>query len=140
MDNAKLSRPKVQVKIPNVTVRLADLAFLHSLSQPRAIRCHPSRSTLDRLRFLDLIARASIQPTKEAKAAVEQARRQLAAELNKAIRVKDYAAVGSAAYALRRLRAQLEPKEDDVLTEKGKALLEHGEVKVRVRKVGCVNG
>lgn len=89
---------------------------------------------------MDLIARAKIPPTKEAVAAAEQTREQLVANLNKAVAARDYASVGSAAYALQRMQTQLEPKEDDVLTGKGKALLERGEVKVRVRKVGCVNG
>lgn len=133
-----LTRPSVQVRIPDVRLRLQDLAFLRSLSQPAAIRCYASAATKDRLRFLDLIARAKVPPTSEIVASVAAELKEKRKALGTAVKQKQWEVVANLAYSLRNAQRRLEPVEEDVLTEKGRSLLSHGEVKVRVRKVGCV--
>ena len=132
-----IARPEMEVKLPLVKLTLADLAYLRSLAQKDAsVRCHPSEKTLDKLRFLDLIARAKVPVTSEK---VEEINLAIEGEFN---RLKDlfetrqwYAISG---YKMLNLERQLEPTEENVLTSKGKLLLQNGEVKINVRKVGCV--
>lgn len=132
-----LSRPSVQVTLPAVKLQLKDLSFLRSLAQPRAVRCHPQSGVLDRLRFLDLVARAKVLPSQAVRDEVHGNIAKLKADLKNATKNEEWSRVASIAYEIRRAKERLEPSEDDVLTEKGKALLRKGEVSVRVRKVGC---
>lgn len=133
-----LSRPAVEVKLPEVRLRLEDLAYLRSLTQEKAVRCHPKNGVLDRLRFLDLIARAKVQPSAEVVADVREKTAKLKRDLHEAVKKEDWDDVRGAAYNLERERNRLDPHEDDVLTEKGRLILKNGDVRVRVRKAGCV--
>jgi hypothetical protein len=132
-----ISRPTVSVKLPVVMLNLADLSFLRSLSQPKSVRCYPKLNTLDKLRFLDLIARVNIPPLKEAQEAVAIECTELKKKLLAAIQKENWSDVSNLGYNLKNLHSQLKPTEDDVLTEKGKLLLRQGECSIRVRKVGC---
>ena len=132
------SRPGVKVVIPQIKITLQDLAFLRSLAQPRSLRCHPGSKTIDKLRFLDLIAKAPVPPTPQTVSEVAKSRIEWENKFNTAHHSRDWKAVHSISYELGRLDDRLKPSEDDVLTEKGKKLLESGEVEVRVRKIGCV--
>ena len=130
------SRPSVSVKVPEVRLRLEDLAFLRSVEQP--VRCAASTSVINRLRFLDLIARAKVMPTEDEIREIETEKAAVMTALTEALKQEDWDGVSNAAYGLRSLRRRLAPREDDVLTDKGKALLLTGEVNVPVRKVGCL--
>ncbi len=132
-----LSRPEVHVRIPQVNLRLEDLSFLRSLAQPNSVRCHVGYNSMQRLRFLDLIARAKVPRTEERRQELLAEIAKSKTELTKAIAKEDWNSVGSAARTLEHLKQQLQPAEDDVLTERGKALLSTGEITVKVRKVGC---
>ncbi len=133
----ELNRPAVQVRIPLVNLRLQDLAFLRSLNQPSAIRCRSGSNTLDRLWFLDLMARAKRPASEETRADVARKITAGKKELAEAVRKGDWRAAGAVCYRLERERSRLEPTEDDVLTAKGEQLLRQGEVNAKVRKVGC---
>lgn len=136
-NEADLSRPEVEVKIETVRIGIADLAYLRALTQPKKLRCSPSSKTLDKLRFLDLIARAKISPApedvKEWKAQIDESVRKLDAARAKS----DWASVNNLSWELK-TKKKPEAIEDDVLTERGKRLLAQGNATVRVRKVGCV--
>ena len=133
-----LSRPSVEVKLPEVRLRLEDLAYLRNLTQDKSIRCHPKNGVLDRLRFLDLIARAKVQPDASVITDVREKTATLKRELHDALKAENWDRVRNKAYELDRQKSRLDAREDDVLTDKGRAILKHGEAKVRVRKVGCV--
>lgn len=133
-----LSRPSVEVKIPQVRLRLQDLAYMRSLAQPGSIRCAVGSNVKDRLRFLDLIAQANVPPSEEAIAAAEKEEQEWIKTLTVAVGKKDWQAVHDMSYKLRYSRDKLKPKVDDVLTDKGRALLRNGEVVVRTRKAGCI--
>ena len=44
-----LSRPSIEVKIPQVKLQLKDLAFLRSLAQPNGVHCNVGSNIKDRL-------------------------------------------------------------------------------------------
>ena len=136
-NDGDLSRPTVEVKIPQVKLRLQDLAFLRSLAQPEEVRCHVKEPVKERLRFLDLIARANVPPSDKKVAEATKEREKLTVELRAATDKADWIGAYNAAYQLRNMATRLNPRAEDVLTEKGKVLLRDGEVKVRARKVGC---
>jgi len=136
--SSDLTRPAVSVTIPQVKLQLKDLAFLRSVGQPTAVRCFPGRSVIDKLRFLDLIARSKVPPSDEAIKVAAKEKTELVKQLQAAVGRENWDDVYNVAYSLRSVVKGLEPREDDVLTEKGKALLRNGEVNVKVRKVGCV--
>lgn len=136
-DIEDLARPSVQVTVPKVTLTLADLAHLRSIGQPKSVRCHGGHKVIDRLRFLDLIARAKVSPSSEVAAEVKQEIAKHRTELTAAVKRSDWMQVSNLSYRLQQAQKRLDPTEDDVLTERGKALLKLGEVQVRVRKVGC---
>jgi hypothetical protein len=133
-----LSRPEVTVHVPNVKLQLKDLAYLRSVSQPETIRCALDSKSRDRLRFLDLIAQAKVQPSEATVAEVVIEKAKLMTTLKVALESESWERVNSISYSLQRLARRLEPTIQDVLTEKGIALLQTGEVIVKVRKVGCV--
>jgi phage terminase large subunit-like protein len=133
-----LSRPSIEVKIPQVRLQLKDLAFLRSLAQPDAVHCHVPGNVMDRLRFLDLIARANVPPTANAIHEVEKEEAKMLVELRKEIEDKNWSRAEQTCRTLRYARERLVAKPKDVLTPKGEQILRTGEVVVRVRKVGCV--
>ena len=133
-----LSRPSIEVKIPQVRLQLKDLAFLRSLAQPDAVHCHVPGNVMDRLRFLDLIARANVPPTANAIHEVEKEEAKMLVELRKEIEDKNWSRAEQTCRTLRYTRERLVAKPKDVLTPKGEQVLRTGEVVVRVRKVGCV--
>jgi hypothetical protein len=133
-----LSRPEVTVHIPNVNLQLKDLAYLRSLSQPEEVRCMLDNKSRARLQFLDLIAQAKVPPSEATVAAVGKDKVAMLSKLHAALEAECWDAVNNASYNLQRLVRHLEPTVQDVLTEKGKSLLQNGEVNVKVRKVGCV--
>lgn len=135
---SQLSRPEVKVSIPRVNLSLKDLAFLRSLSQPKSVRCFPNGSTLDRLRFLDLIARAKVPKSKEEIQKITSKIAVLKAELQLAVSHDDWKRAQGIVCDLIRQKDYLEPREDDVLTAKGEQILITGEVTIKTRKVGCV--
>jgi hypothetical protein len=137
-DDEDLSRPSVQVKLPQVRLTLEDLAYLRSLTQEKALRCHPNERILNRLRFLDLIARAHVQPTPETIEKANLERGRLLSELQALVASRAWEKLIMVAYALRALEQSLQPVEDTVLTSHGKKLLRDGEGIVRARKGGCV--
>jgi hypothetical protein len=136
--NNDLSRPEVTVHVPNVKLQLKDLAYLRSLSQPEDIRCMLDSKSRDKLRFLDLIAWAKVPPSDAAIEETAKEKAKLLTALNAALESENWDRVNSTSYSLQRLARLLEPTIQDVLTEKGKTLLQTGEVNVKVRKVGCV--
>ncbi len=138
-DEKSLTRPSVEVRIPEVRLRLQDLAFLRSLSQPDSIHCKVPDSVKDRLRFLDLIARASVPPPASKVAEVKTQSAAAVKELKEATRKKEWGKAQNAVYQLQSLNRKLEPTVNDVLTEQGKALLRKGAVTVRARQAGCVS-
>ena len=91
-----------------------------------------------RLQFLDLIAQAKVPPSEATVAAVGKDKVAMLSKLHAALEAECWDAVNNASYNLQRLVRHLEPTVQDVLTEKGKSLLQNGEVNVKVRKVGCV--
>lgn len=133
-----LVRPAVNVRIPEVKLQLKDLAYLRSVSQPKSLRCHPGSTVIDRLRFLDLIARANVPPSPETVMEVRKKTAELLPKLKAAIKKQDWHEANNLTYSLQREKDRLKPSEDDVLTERGKTLLSQGETTVKVRKVGCV--
>jgi hypothetical protein len=133
-----LSRPEVTVHIPNVKLQLKDLAYLRSLSQPEDVRCMLDQKSHIRLQFLDLIAQAKVPPSEATVAAVGKDKVAMLSKLHAALESESWDCVNTASYSLQRLARRLEPTIQDVLTEKGIALLQTGEVIVKVRKVGCV--
>ena len=133
-----LSRPTIEVKIPQVRLQLKDLAFLRSLAQPDAVHCHVPENIKDRLRFLDLIAKANVPPSIEALRKEEKEEAEMIVILQKEIEVKDWSRAEQTCRSLRYAREKLVPRPQDVLTAEGEALLRTGEVTVRARKVGCV--
>lgn len=138
MESPELSRPAVQVTLPKISLQLDDLAYLRSLSQPESVRCRPTQKVLDKLRFLDLIARAKTSPSKKDIEVFKKNKMGLVAKAKAAISGEQWGELESAASELRYSISEMRPKEEDVLTEKGKALLATGDVIVKVRKVGCV--
>ena len=136
--NKDLSRPEVTVHIPNVKLQLKDLAYLRSLSQPENLRCTLDQMSRTRLQFLDLIAQAKVPPSEADLADVVKEKALCLKQLHASLESESWDAVNSASYMLQRLARRLEPTVQDVLTEKGKSLLQNGEVSVKVRKVGCV--
>jgi hypothetical protein len=136
--SADLSRPAVEVKIEAVHIGIAELAYLRALTQPKGLRCTPSQKTLDKLRFLDLIARAKVQPPEEAWTEFKSRRDGTIAKLKDAVKSEQWSVVYDCAYELKHRLVTPAACEDDVLTEKGKQLLAQGNATVRVRKVGCV--
>lgn len=137
-ENVDLSRPAVEVKIPQVKLRLQDLAFLRSLAEPNSVHCRVPSSVEDRLRFLDLIAMTNMPPSEKIVAEVEAEKIKLVKSLAAATEKEDWNQAGNDVYALKNLVSRLRPRPVDVLTEKGKVLLRDGEVRIRARKVGCV--
>jgi hypothetical protein len=137
-DKEDLTRPMVSVKVPEVRLKLEDLAYLRSVGQPKAVRCFPKHGVLDRLRFLDLIARAKVPLDKESADEIAKKVKSGRADLQRAVDKCDWNQVQSHAYSLQRLARDLEPVEADILTDRGRQLLRQGEVNVKVRKVGCV--
>lgn len=137
---ADLSRPSVKVEVETIKIGMAELAYLRALTQPKKLRCHPSQKVLDKLRFLDLIARANIQPAPEEMSAWTGKAEELERSVSAAFKSRDWDALGDAANKLHWHVRSEKPKatEDDILTEKGKFLLAEGNATVRVRKVGCV--
>jgi hypothetical protein len=133
-----LSRPEVTVHIPNVKLQLKDLAYLRSLSQPEDVRCMLDQKSRIRLQFLDLIAQAKVPPSEATVAAVGKDKVAMLSKLHAALESESWDCVNTVSYSLQRLARRLEPTIQDVLTEKGIALLQTGEVIVKVRKVGCV--
>ena len=133
-----LSRPSIEVKIPQVRLQLKDLAFLRSLAQPDAIHCAVGEIVKDRLRFLDLIARANVPPSAEKVKEAEKEKEKLLLRLHLEIAAEKWEAVTNTSYELKRNRDRLLLKPEDVLTPKGEQILRTGEVVVRARKVGCV--
>ena len=133
-----LTRPSVEVKLPQIRLSLKDLAYLRSLSQDKSVHCHPGSSTLDRLRFLDLIARAKVPRSPEILAKLKKEKEEALADLRANVITERWDAVVNNAFTLRDSTRRMEPSEEDVLTEKGKQLLATGEATVKVRKVGCV--
>ena len=133
-----LTRPSVEVKLPQIRLSLKDLAYLRSLSQDKSAHCHPGSSTLDRLRFLDLIARAKVPRSPEILAKLKKEKEEALADLRANVIAESWNAVVNNAFTLRDSTRRMEPSEEDVLTEKGKQLLATGEATVKVRKVGCV--
>ena len=133
-----LSRPSIEVKIPQVRLQLRDLAFLRSLAQPNAVHCHVPENIMDRLRFLDLIAKANVPPSADAVREVEKEEAKMLAELLKEIEDKNWSRAEQTCRNMRYARERLVPKPKDVLTVKGEQILRTGEVVVRARKVGCV--
>lgn len=136
-NEADLSRPEVEVKIETVKIGMADLAYLRALTQPKKLRCAPSSKTLDKLRFLDLIARAKIAPTPEEMREWKTQFDEVVRKLDAARSKSDWTIVNNLSWELKTKRKP-ESVEDDVLTERGKRLLAQGNATVRVRKVGCV--
>jgi hypothetical protein len=137
--NKDLSRPEVTVHIPNVKLQLKDLAYLRSLSQTDSTHfCALDSKSRDKLRFLDLIAQAKVAPSEATVADVAKEKALCLKQLHASLESESWEAVNSASYMLQRLARRLEPTVQDVLTEKGKSLLQNGEVSVKVRKVGCV--
>ncbi len=132
-----LSRPTVEVRIPQVKLTLQDLGYLRSLAQDGP-KCYIASAKLEKLRFLDLVAKATLPPTADAVKEVSREKAALIKEATDAIRKGEWQVAERALYTVRQREKSLEPKIEDVLTEKGKALLRNGEVKVRARKVGCV--
>jgi hypothetical protein len=132
------SRPKVTVKMPEIRLKLEDLAYLRSLGQEKAIRCHPGPRVKDKLRFLDLIARANVTPSPERTAELNAKIAEVKLELNEAVAAENWKQAERALDNIGGCLRELRPVEDDVLTDKGRALLLQGEVQVKVRKVGCV--
>lgn len=133
-----LSRPNVVVKIPEVKLMLRDLAYLRGLTQPKSIRCRVSASITDKLRFLDLIARANVPPDA---ALVEEYKRKVTESvplLQKALDDRQWNVLDNLVSSLKWDLNALKPHEDDVLTERGREILATGQATVRVRKVGCV--
>ena len=124
------TRPEVSVELPKVKLNIKDLAFLRSVSQPNS-------AVLDKLRFLDLIARTKIAPTPEELAAFEDKKENTIRKLKAAVDTRNWKDVHEIACELRYMK-DLEEREDDVLTGKGMQLLSEGVVNVRVPKVGCV--
>jgi hypothetical protein len=132
-----LSRPEVTVHIPRVNLQLKDLAYLRSISQ-EGVHCALDSKSRDKLRFLDLIAQAKVPPSDAAIKETAKEKAKLLAALNTALESENWNQVNNASYSLQRLARLLEPTIQDVLTDKGKALLQNGEVSVKVRKVGCI--
>jgi len=133
-----LSRPSVVVKMPEVRLTMQDLGYLRSLANPEGLRCHPGNGTVERLRFLDLIARAKVYPPKDVLATNAKTAALKKASIKTAVSKEDWGAARSLCYDLESLTRDAQAKEQDVLTEKGKQLLRQGDVTVKVRKVGCV--
>ena len=132
-----LSRPEVTVHIPKVNLQLKDLAYLRSISQ-EGVHCALDSKSRDKLRFLDLIAQAKVPPSDAAIKETAKEKAKLLTALNTALESENWDQVNNASYSLQRLARLLEPTIQDVLTDKGKALLQNGEVSVKVRKVGCI--
>ena len=133
-----LSRPSIEVKIPQVRLQLKDLAFLRSLAQPDAAHCRVPENVMDRLRFLDLIARANVPPTEARFAEAKEEQKKLLSKLQQEISAERWDVVSNLAWQLKSNANSLQPKAQDVLTPKGEQILRTGEVVVRARKVGCV--
>ncbi len=137
-ENKDLTRPKISVTIPQVRLTLKDLAYLRGLSQPQEVRCIASSKVEDKLRFLDLIARAKVAPSDEAVASAAKNKQKAIADLKEAIEKELWHKASDICYSLRNAKYSLEPREETVLTEAGKQLLRTGDAVVRARKVGCV--
>lgn len=134
-----MTRPKVAVRVPNMVLRIAELAYLRSLANSKPeVQCHPGSNTLSKLRFLDLIAVALKQPSEQVFDKCNKERDKLLSLLKTAIAEHNWETVTNLGYSLSRNERLLEPVKADVLTDKGKALLATGEVTVRVRKTGCI--
>lgn len=133
-----LSRPSVEVKIPQVKLQLRDLAFLRSLAQPDAVHCRVSENVMDKLRFLDLIAKANVPPTDKRISEVKEEQKKLLSKMEQELTAERWDAASNLIYQLKSNTRSLKPEERDVLTAKGEALLRTGIVTVRARKVGCV--
>ena len=137
-DPDELVRPSLNVKVPEVKLRLQDLAYLRSLGNPTEIRCRPTTAVVDRLRFLDLIARANVPPNQKALAQLDAEKAGYIIKLKKAVEDERWQEAAMLCYSLRTNDSSREAKPQDVLTDKGKRILLDGEVRVRVRKVGCL--
>jgi hypothetical protein len=133
-----LSRPSIEVKIPQVKLQLKDLAFLRSLAQPNGVHCNVGSNIKDRLQFLDLIARAKVPPDAAKVALAETDKAPIVARLKAEIASQEWEKAGKSIYEIQGILRRLQPIERDVLTSKGEALLRTGEVVIRARKVGCV--
>jgi hypothetical protein len=132
-----LSRPSIEVKIPQVKLQLKDLAFLRSLAQPNGVHCNVGSNVKDRLQFLDLIARAKVPPDVAKVTLAEAEKIPIIARLKTEIECQNWEKANQSVYQLQSIQRRLEPIERDILTVRGEALLRTGEVVVRARKVGC---
>jgi hypothetical protein len=128
--------PKVNVKIPDVKLRLEDLAYLRSLGREDGIRCSIPRHHLDRLRLLGLVKIGTIPPTAKVREDAQKRIVELKAEAHRLMAAGEWERLSSVAWQLKGENSRLAPTKNDVLSALGRDLLEKGSVMVMMAK-GC---
>lgn len=134
----RVAPPQVQVKIPIVNLRLEDVAYLRSMDNADGIRCELPERYKNRLRVLRLIETKQVPPSYEEKEKIESELRDLRTTVLAASAAGDWNKVSNLTYDIKRKLEKLKPRPRDVITDKGRELLETGHIYVRMKKVGCV--
>jgi hypothetical protein len=127
----------VAVRIPDVKLRLEDVAYLRGLANQNGARCELGESKLARLRLLGLIERADVpvcpKVVKEADEAIYDGTRRA----REALAGQRWSDLGHIAYEIERAVGRKQPRLGDVITKAGVKLLSDGEVVVMMSKAGC---
>lgn len=133
-------QPEVQVRIPKINLRLEDLLYLRALTGPQKIKCELPASRKDRLRFLGLIEDAEIPQPPSVIAEADKEIKAIKARIQTFLDTDDASALGrhDITYTLDNARRRKEPTKGFVITKLGLALLDKGEVTVKVKKTGCL--
>lgn len=132
----KTEQPEVAVKIPEIRLRLEDVAYLRSLTAPDGVQCHVPENKLARLRLLGLIEDKEVPQTEKEMERLQSQLDKLVALARRVLDEKKWEALPRS-YDFRRIESDMEPRRKTILTEAGMALLKQGSVTVKMQKRGC---
>lgn len=128
------SGAEIAVLLPEVKLKLEDVCCMRSIAE--GIRLQLKPLIKERLLTLDLIRLAAVPRDVQEIKAAETRYQRAKTDLAEATESENWEEARDSCYDLINCQKAIEPIKTYVLTEKGKALLTHGAVKVRASKVG----